>query len=229
MAYTVTSLLVNYLKRSTKDVRKIIHEENVFVNGTIATSTHPVSKDDLVEWGTLVVQSPPVYFYLAYHKPRGVECTLNPTIQNSLINAFPYTAPYFPVGRLDKESEGLLLLTNDGRAYNRLAPAHTYIEKEYEVEVDKPLTEEALQAMANGIEIMGQTTRPCKVLQQSERSFSIVLTQGLNRQIRRMCYKQSYEVFSLRRVRIHQIGLDDLTPGAFRLLDSSLFSASSSH
>jgi 23S rRNA pseudouridine2604 synthase len=129
----------------------------------------------------------------------------------------------YPVGRLDKESEGLLLLTNDGKLYKDIAHAEKIKEKEYVVEVDKELTTSAIEQLASGIVIMGKKTRPAKVRLITPTCFNIILTQGLNRQIRRMCHKLGYEVTSLKRIRITVILLEDLKPGEYRVLGRELF------
>ncbi|HWZ21593.1 MAG TPA: pseudouridine synthase, partial [Cytophagaceae bacterium] len=129
--------------------------------------------------------------------------------------------PFFPIGRLDKESEGLLLLTNDGHFYRQIAPPDAFKEKEYIVKVDKLLIDEAIQQLASGVIIMGQKTRAAEVFKVDNFTFRIILTQGLNRQIRRMCYKLGYEVVSLKRIRIMSIELGNLNPGEFYALDAA--------
>lgn len=122
----------------------------------------------------------------------------------------------FPVGRLDKDSEGLLLLTNDGGLYNKITHDKQHQEKEYIVTVDKAITEEAITLMSSGVKILGRITRPAKIKLIDDFTFQIILTQGINRQIRRMCYKTGYEVTSLKRIRIINILLNDLAPGEWR-------------
>ena len=156
--------------------------------------------------------------YIAYYKPVGVESTLNKNIENNLADAIPISTRLFPLGRLDKASEGLMLLTNDGKIYNRVTNSKSEKEKEYEVSVQSLIMAEFIEKMSSGIEIMGQITKPCPVKQVDDYTFNIILTQGLNRQIRRMCYKLDYEVLSLKRVRIMNIGIQNLNPGEFRYL-----------
>lgn len=153
------------------------------------------------------------FSYVKFYKPRGIECTLNETIPENLLTAFHYPKKLFPVGRLDKESEGLLLMTDDGQFFKETAWSDKEKEKEYAVSVDKPVTAEFLQRMGEGVVIMGKRTRPAKIVQTGEFSFRIILTQGLNRQIRRMCYKLGYKVEQLIRLRIDWIELGNLQPG----------------
>ncbi len=158
------------------------------------------------------------FAYYAFYKPRGIECTLNPAIADNLMSILPFEEHVYPVGRLDKESEGLLILTNDGRLYKDIALAEREKEKEYEVEVAQVLTSEAIQQWSEGLMVKGRITRPARVVQMNEYCFRIVLTQGINRQIRRMCYKLGYDVMRLKRLRITSIELGDLKPGAYRVL-----------
>ena len=131
----------------------------------------------------------------------------------------PFEADIFPVGRLDKESEGLLLLTNDGTVYDKILRNENKTEKDYIVQVDKPITSEFLETMSDGIVIMGKKTLPCQLIQIDDFAFKITLIQGLNRQIRRMCYKLDYEVLSLKRVRIGDVNLENLKAGEYRILE----------
>ncbi|MBC7388991.1 MAG: pseudouridine synthase [Opitutaceae bacterium] len=158
----------------------------------------------------------PDKIYVAYYKPVGVESTLNKNIANNLADAIPIPERLFPLGRLDKASEGLMILTNDGKIYNGVTNSKNQKEKEYEVKVDQLITEDFLQKMSSGIEIMGQVTKPCEIRKVDEFTFNIILTQGLNRQIRRMCYKLSYEVTNLKRIRIMNVLLGNLKIGGFR-------------
>ena len=156
--------------------------------------------------------------YIAYYKPEGIESTLNKNIANNLADAIPIQERLFPLGRLDKSSEGLMILTNDGKIYNGVTNSKNHKEKEYEVKVDLAISDEFIQKMSSGIEIMGQITKPCIVKKTDQNTFNIILTQGLNRQIRRMCYKLNFNVISLKRLRIMNITLGELRPGEFRYL-----------
>lgn len=154
--------------------------------------------------------------YLVLNKPVGIVCTADPREPMNVVDYLDYPVRVFPVGRLDKDSEGLLLLTSDGEIVNRLLRASGGHEKEYEVTVDRPVTREFLEKMMAGVPILDTVTLPCRVRRTGERSFNIILVQGLNRQIRRMCEALGYSVRSLRRIRIMNIRLGGLKPGQWR-------------
>ena len=156
--------------------------------------------------------------YIALNKPRGIVCTADPREPMNVVDYIGYPIRIFPVGRLDKDSEGLLLLTSDGEIVNRLLRASGGHEKEYEVEVDKPLTREFMEKMMSGVEILDTVTLPCKLRRTGARSFNLVLVQGLNRQIRRMCEALGFTVQKLRRVRINCLKIGALQPGQWREL-----------
>lgn len=174
--------------------------------------------EDAIKLDGELIKHPENYTYLIYYKPRGIETTLNKEVENNLADALNHSTRVFPVGRLDKESEGLLFLTNNGTIFNRISHGHQKQEKEYLVQVDKPLSEEAIRKMEEGIVILGKKTFPAKVYLQSSNLFKIILTQGLNKQIRRMCYKLDYQVTFLKRIRIMNIELGNLLPGQWRPL-----------
>lgn len=156
---------------------------------------------------------------LAVNKPAGVVCTTTDRFkEENIVDFVNYPLRVYPVGRLDKNSEGLILMTNQGDIVNKILKASNYHEKEYIVTVNKPLTPEFLNQMQNGVPILDTVTRPCKVVKEGKRTFRIVLTQGLNRQIRRMCEYLGYRVEKLTRVRIMNISLGDLPSGAYRPL-----------
>ena len=173
----------------------------------------------------------PAPVLLAYYKPRGIVCTTSDKDKApNIIEAIHYHTRVYPIGRLDKESEGLILLTNQGDLVNRINRARNYHEKEYVVTVDKPCTKEFLDALADGVELkeLHATTRPCEVWQDMTRppkfrqqEFHIVITQGLNRQIRRMCAAFGYEVKKLKRIRIMDLTLHGLKPGQYREIELS--------
>ena len=147
--------------------------------------------------------------YLAFNKPSGIVCTTDQKREkNNIIDNINYPTRIFPVGRLDKPSEGLIFLTNDGDIVNKILRARNKHEKEYEVTVHKPVTKEFIQVMSNGVPILDTVTRKCQVKQTGKKTFKIILTQGLNRQIRRMCEHLEYDVKKLKRVRIMNIKLD---------------------
>lgn len=197
---------------------ELIRAERVKVNGEVARTTTLVSETDVVTLDDAIISNSIQYAYVLFNKPRGVECTLNETISDNLLTAFDHPWRLYPVGRLDKESEGLLLMTNDGRLYHEVAHAESGKEKEYYVEVHKPIDDEFLQKMRSGVEILGRTTDPCEVfpVDENKNAFRIILRQGMNRQIRRMCYKLGFSVHKLARTRIMHLHLDDLLPGKWR-------------
>ncbi|GGK81019.1 RNA pseudouridine synthase [Rufibacter glacialis] len=201
---------------SNKEAIQAILGGRVLVNNQKGQLRQVLQPEDEVRLDGQLLKAGQAFTYLAYYKPRGIESTLNPEIENNLTQALNLNVRVFPVGRLDKESEGLLLLTDDGQFYNRISHAETHQEKEYVVTVDKPLTAEALAHLAAGVVIMGKMTRPAQVQKLGEKTFSIVLTQGLNRQIRRMCYKLGFEVERLVRVRVVTVTIGDLSPGQWR-------------
>jgi 23S rRNA pseudouridine2604 synthase len=200
---------------SNREVRQLLMEKKVKINGNVISSNPEVEPEDEIKVDGKIVQAAKTFKYLAYYKPRGVETTLNPEVPDNLIKILPFS-DVFPVGRLDKASEGLLILTDDGRYYDKILRKENKTEKEYLVRVDKPITEEFIENMASGIKIMGKMTLPCEVIKVSDSEFRIVLVQGLNRQIRRMCYKLGYEVLFLQRIRIGNVFLDKLEPGKWR-------------
>ena len=154
--------------------------------------------------------------YLLLNKPRGIVCTADPREPMNVVDYLGYPLRVFPVGRLDKDSEGLLLLTSDGEIVNRMLRAAGGHEKEYEVQVDRPVTPDFVRRMSEGVPILDTVTLPCRVRRTGERSFNIVLVQGLNRQIRRMCEALGFNVTRLRRVRIMNLRLGRLQPGQWR-------------
>lgn len=156
--------------------------------------------------------------YIALNKPVGIVCTADPREPMNVVDYLDYPIRIFPVGRLDKDSEGLLLLTSDGEIVNRMLRAAGGHEKEYEVEVDRPVTKEFLEGLMKGVPILDTVTLPCRVRRTGERSFNIIIVQGLNRQIRRMCEYFGYNVRSLRRIRIMNLRLGSLKPGQWREL-----------
>ncbi len=214
----INEFLIKRFHISKDKANKLVLENQVFINGAKAIQRNNVLKSDQIVVNGEILQEGQVFIYYAYYKPRGIECTLNTGIENNLLQTLPFTEHVYPVGRLDKESEGLLLLTNDGKLYKDIAFSDNFKEKEYLVEVNKPLTNEAIEQLASGIVIMGQKTRPAQVSKVTDHSFRIILTQGLNRQIRRMCYKLQYDVMMLKRTRITSIELGDLRPGGYRIL-----------
>lgn len=204
---------------SRREADRLIEQGLVKVNGAVAPMGLKVSSKDtvLVNGKPVAAKKPPVY--IAYHKPVGITCTTERDVKGNIIDAIGYKERIFPIGRLDKPSEGLIFLTNDGDIVNKILRAGNQHEKEYVVTVDKPLNTEFIAAMSKGVPILGTVTKRCKVKQNSKFVFNIVLTQGLNRQIRRMCEQLGYEVTKLKRVRIMNVSLQGLGVGKWRMLD----------
>jgi len=210
---------IGYCSRRAAD--QLIEAGRVTVNGEPALMGQKVSAKDAV-WvdGKSIAKPPTKPVYLAFNKPKGIVCTTNARVEkNNIVDYINYPTRIFPVGRLDKNSEGLILLTNDGELTNQILKARNHNEKEYKVVVDRPITKEFIEKMENGIPILDTVTRKCKVKQTHKKEFGIILTQGLNRQIRRMCEYLGYRVVSLKRVRIMHIPLDVKT-GEYRLLSA---------
>ena len=199
---------VGYCSRRASD--KLIDEGRVRINGAVTEKGSKVLPGDIVSVDGKKINEPKEDFiYLAFNKPVGIVCTTD-TIRekNNIIDFINYPKRIFPIGRLDKPSEGLIFLTNDGDIVNKILRARNNHEKEYEVTVNKPITREFVKKMSEGIPILGTITRRCYVRQNSTHTFTIILTQGLNRQIRRMCEFLDYQVTKLKRVRIMNIKLD---------------------
>lgn len=194
---------------SRREADKLIEQGRVTINGQIPEMGTKVGPNDEVRVnGKLINEKKDGFVYLAFHKPVGIECTTNPSVKNNIVDYINYPERIFPIGRLDKASEGLIFMTNDGDIVNKILRARNNHEKEYVVTVNKPITERFIQRMSNGIPILETVTRKCKVEQISKFVFRIILTQGLNRQIRRMCEYLDYEVTALKRIRIINIALD---------------------
>jgi 23S rRNA pseudouridine2604 synthase len=198
----------------------MIGQGRVRVNGLAQSPAAKIEAHESISVDDKIIREAISFSYVKFYKPRGIECTLNPEIENNLLTVFHFPKKLFPVGRLDKESEGLLLMTDDGKVFKDIAWTESHKEKEYLVTVDKNIDEDFLQRMREGIVIMGKTTRPAKVFSVSDKQFRIILTQGLNRQIRRMCYKLGYEVTELIRVRIANVKLGELKAGEWVALSA---------
>ncbi|MDR6563036.1 MULTISPECIES: pseudouridine synthase [unclassified Arcicella] len=211
-------LLVKRLQIANKMALSLIQSGVIMVNGLVVNENVIINLEDEVVYNNQLIKEGKKMIYLAFYKPRGIETTLNTNIPENLKEILPFEDALFPVGRLDKESEGLLLLTNDGRLFDKTLRKEHQTEKEYFVTVDKVIDEEFITRMSNGIQIMGKMTLPCKVEKITDFSFKIILVQGLNRQIRRMCYQLHYEVLELIRTRIGNVLLENLTPSTYRHL-----------
>ena len=203
---------------SRREADKWIDAGRVTCNGNLATLGTQVGESDVVCIDGQPIGAKKKQIYIALNKPVGVTCTTEAHIEDNIIELVGYPERIFPIGRLDKDSEGLILLTNDGDIVNEILRSENNHEKEYIVTVDRPITDLSLKMMASGVKIMGELTKPCKVGRIDQISFRMILTQGLNRQIRRMCSALGYKAQRLRRVRIMNIHLGNLDSGEWRVL-----------
>ena len=203
---------------SRREADKLIEQGRITINGEVPEMGTKISEEDEVRVNGELVPQPKKkkMVYLAFNKPAGIVCTTDTKREkNNIIDYINYPTRIFPIGRLDKPSEGLIFLTNDGDIVNKILRARNKHEKEYEVTVHKPVTKEFVQAMSTGVPILDTVTRKCFVKQTDKKKFKIILTQGLNRQIRRMCEELEYDVKKLKRVRIMNIKLD-IPVGTYR-------------
>ena len=203
---------------SRREADRLIQEGRVKIDGRVGGLGDKVLPGMVVVCDGKKLSGDGEKVYIALNKPRGIVCTADPREPMNVVDYIGYPIRIFPVGRLDKDSEGLLLLTSDGEIVNRLLRASGGHEKEYEVEVDKPLTREFMENMMKGVPILDTVTLPCKLRRTGARSFNLVLVQGLNRQIRRRCEALGYTVQKLRRVRINCLKIGSLQPGQWREL-----------
>lgn len=202
---------------SRREADRLIEAGKVLVDGTAASMGMKILPGQRVVCDGVPVGEKDRPVLLAVNKPRGIVCTTSVKDRaENIVEFLHYPIRIYPVGRLDKESEGLLLMTNQGELMDRILRARNGHEKEYRVTVDHPITEEFLKQMGAGVPILDTVTRPCEVKRLGEREFGIILTQGLNRQIRRMCEALGYRVVKLCRIRIMNLTLDSLKPGAYR-------------
>ena len=216
---------------SRRSADKLIDEGRVKINGTLATMGEKVNSQDEIEVdGEIIKNNKKISTYIAFNKPMGIVCTTDTRVEkNNIIDFINYPTRIFPIGRLDKDSEGLILLTDDGDIVNKILRSSNNHEKEYIVTIDKTISQTFIKRMSEGVPILDTITKPCKVQKLSRNSFRITLTQGLNRQIRRMCEYLNYKVESLQRVRIMNIHLKskvgsyrDLTHEELKTLKNSL-------
>lgn len=206
---------------SRREADRLIQEGRVTINGQVPEmGTKVSSKDDVRVDGNLIENTKKAFVYLAFNKPLGIVCTTTNAEKNNIIDYIEYPKRIFPIGRLDKQSEGLILLTDDGEIVNKILRSRHDHEKEYLVTVDKPISQTFLDRMRNGVPILDTVTKRCKVEKVNSTIFKIVLTQGLNRQIRRMCEYLGYEVQTLKRVRVLNITLD-VPVGTYRELTNA--------
>lgn len=203
---------------SRRGADKLIAEGRVTVNGKRATIGMQVESGDDVRVNGNQIFVARNNVYIALNKPVGITCTTEKGVKGNIVDLVNHSFRVFHIGRLDKDSEGLILLTNDGDIVNEILRSENQHEKEYVVSVDRPITPEFLKNMSEGVDILGTTTLPCRVVQLSKYDFQIILTQGLNRQIRRMCEALGYNVYRLQRTRIMNIHLGTLPIGQWRYL-----------
>lgn len=201
---------------SRREADRLIEAGAVTVNGEPAVTGMRVSEEDTVLVKGKKIRKKEEMVLLLMNKPRGLICTAQTREKPNIIEYLNYPVRVYPVGRLDKDSEGLLLLTNNGDLVNRIMRAGNFHEKEYRVWVDRPIDQEFIKKMSGGVPILNTVTRPCKVRKTGKNTFSIILTQGLNRQIRRMCEYLGYQVKRLVRVRIMNLRLNGIETGAYR-------------
>ena len=206
---------VGYCSRRAAD--KLIEQERILVNGKLPAMGIKVRAGDVIKVdGEIIKKQKKTATYIAFNKPIGIVCTTDTRVEkNNIINYINYPTRIFPIGRLDKDSEGLILLTDDGDIVNKILRSSNNHEKEYIVKVDKPISQTFIKRMSEGIPILDTLTKACLVKKLSQKTFKITLTQGLNRQIRRMCEYLNYKVENLQRVRIMNIHLKSPV-GAYR-------------
>ena len=209
---------------SRREADRLIADGRVLVNGEPVEMGLKVSaKDKIVINGEAINNSKNKLVYIAFNKPKGIVCTTDTRVEkDNIIDYINYPKRIFPIGRLDKASEGLIFLTNDGDIVNKILRARNNHEKEYIVTVNKPITKEFLHEMSNGVPVLDTVTKKCFVKQTHKNKFKIILTQGLNRQIRRMCERLDYRVTELTRIRIMNVNLD-LKLGKWRYLSAKEF------
>jgi 23S rRNA pseudouridine2604 synthase len=203
---------------SRREADKLLDAGRVTLNGEVARKGNRVAEGDDVSVDGKSLTTKPGAVYLALHKPPGITCTTDQRDKTNIIDFVSYPERIFPIGRLDKPSTGLILLTNDGDIVNKILRVENAHDKEYIVTVDKPINKEFIRRMAGGLPILDRVTKKCEVEKLGKQRFRIILTQGLNRQIRRMCEYLGYEVRTLKRTRIMNVRLDELPVGEWREL-----------
>ena len=203
---------------SRREADKLLDAGRVKLNGAVAKKGNRVEEGDEVVVDGKSLTTKPAAVYLALHKPPGITCTTDRRDRTNIIDFLGYPERIFPIGRLDKPSTGLILLTNDGDIVNKILRVENAHDKEYVVTVNKPINREFIKRMAGGLPILDTVTKRCEVEKLGKYKFRIILTQGLNRQIRRMCEYLGFEVRTLKRIRIMNVRLDDLPVGEWRPL-----------
>lgn len=203
---------------SRREADSLIENGKVTINGIVAVQGTKVNEGDVVLVGGKKITPDDDMIYIAFNKPLGVTCTTDKRDPSNIIDFIGFDERIFPVGRLDKNSSGLILLTNDGSIVNKLLRAENGHEKEYLVTVNRPYDKNFIKQMESGVPVLGQLTLPCKIKPSGDKTFKIILHQGLNRQIRRMCEYLGYKVTKLKRIRFMNINLGDLETGKWRYL-----------
>lgn len=201
---------------SRREADKLIEQGKVLVNGKVSELGTKVTATDKISVNGTIITKEVESIYLVFNKPVGITCTTETDIKDNIITYINYPERIFPIGRLDKPSEGLIFLTNDGDIVNKILRSKNNHEKEYIVIVNKKITPEFIRDMSNGVSILDTITDKCEVKKINDTTFKIILKQGLNRQIRRMCDQLGYVVYGLKRVRIMNISLDSLRVGEYR-------------
>lgn len=203
---------------SRREADRWIEAGRVSINGNLAKKGNRVFDGDKVLLDGKPLIKPPKTLYIALNKPIGITCTTDRNVPDNITDFINHPQRLFPIGRLDKPSQGLIFLTNDGDIVNKILRAGNQHEKEYVVEVNKPVTVDFIKGMSDGVPILDTITKKCKVVKENTHRFRITLTQGLNRQIRRMCHHFSYQVTSLKRTRIMNVSLHGIPDGEWREL-----------
>lgn len=206
---------------SRREADRLVEQGVVKVNGKTAVMGQKVTINDSIMVKGKNISREEEQIIIALNKPVGIECTTDLNNPDNIVDFINFDKRIYPIGRLDKNSQGLILLTNDGSIVNNILKGSNYHEKEYVVTVDKPVTDDFIKKMSTGVRIIDQVTRPCKVAKVKKHVFNIVLTQGLNRQIRRMCGELGYNVQKLKRIRIMNIELGNLPVGQYRKVTDS--------
>ncbi|WP_026883304.1 pseudouridine synthase [Clostridium akagii] len=215
----INKMLSNLGFCSRRETNRIIEDNRITVNGKLCIQGQWVESTD-----TILIDNEPIpikdKIYIVLNKPVGIICTAQSKVPNNIIKFFDFPQYVFPVGRLDKESEGLILMTNDGELANKILESENGHEKEYIVTLDKPYGDSFIESMSKGVEFSEVTTKPCKVTRVNNDTFSIILTQGLNRQIRKMSGFFGYRVIKLKRIRIININIQGIETGKWRRLSN---------
>ena len=206
---------------SRREADRLIKDEKVTVNGILPELGQKVTEDDIIKVNGKEIKENHKKVYLVLNKPKGITCTTDQTDPTNIVDYVKYPLRIFHIGRLDKDSEGLIFLTNDGDIVNKILRSGNLHEKEYVVKVDHPITTSFTQKMSQGVSVLETMTKPCYVEKIDDYHFRIILTQGLNRQIRRMCTTLGYHVTRLMRVRIMNVTIDSLKVGKWRYLSNT--------